>query len=207
MSDPQAVTKMESSETRTLVLRLQWFSVIWMTVEAAGGLLAAWQSHSTALLAFGGDSLIELFSATLVLFLAFRPAAARSEQAGKLASGLLVALAGTILFAAYLQLAHHVETGPTGWGIAILAASALLMPWLAHRKRRLARITADGVLRADAAQSAVCGSMAWIALAGLLLQRSLHFNWADPVAALLILPFILQEAREAWSGQGCTCGC
>lgn len=205
MPDPQTAINMESNETRTHIVRLQWFSVAWMSVEAAGGLFAAWQSHSSALLAFGGDSLIELFSGILVLFLAFRPMAARPERAGKWASALLMALAAIILYAAYLRLAHHVETRPTGWGVAILVTSALLMPWLAQRKRRLSRIAANPVLRADTAQSAVCGYMAWIALAGLLLQRSLHVNWADPAAALLLLPFILQEAREAWSGPGCAC--
>jgi divalent metal cation (Fe/Co/Zn/Cd) transporter len=196
---------MESSETRALVIRLQWFGVAWMVVEAAGGLLAAWQSHSTALLAFGGDSLIELFSSVLVLTLAFRPAIAHPERAGKLASMLLLALAGIILYAADLRLIHHVDTKPTGWGLAILAGSVLIMPWLAQRKRKLSRIASNRVVRADAAQSAVCGYMAGIGLAGLLLQRWLHVDWADPIAALLILPFVLHEAREAWSGQGCTC--
>ncbi len=92
-------------------------------------------------------------------------------------------------------------------GIGILLAAALAMPWLASRKRQLAAVTSSSALKADAAQSALCAYMAWIALEGLLVNAIWGVSWADPVAALALTPLIL---REAWiavhsSKLGCDC--
>jgi divalent metal cation (Fe/Co/Zn/Cd) transporter len=77
------------------------------------------------------------------------------------------------------------------------------MPWLARQKRRLAEATESASLRADAAESALCGYLAWITLAGLLLNAIWRKPWADPVAALLLIPIILREGWEAIKGHAC----
>ena len=82
-------------------------------------------------------------------------------------------------------------------GIGILIDAAVMMPWLANRKRKLAVVTSSAVLKADAAESALCGYMAWIALAGLVVNAIWNKPWADPVAALALTPLILREAWEA----------
>jgi divalent metal cation (Fe/Co/Zn/Cd) transporter len=92
-------------------------------------------------------------------------------------------------------------------GIGILLSAAVVMPWLASRKRHLAAIASSAALKADAAESALCGYMAWIALAGLLLNAIWAKSWADPVAALALVPLIVTEGRKAVrsSRLGCQC--
>jgi divalent metal cation (Fe/Co/Zn/Cd) transporter len=92
-------------------------------------------------------------------------------------------------------------------GIGILLAAAVVMPWLASRKRQLAAITSSAALKADAAESSLCGYMAWIALAGLLLNAIWGKWWADPVVALTLVPLIVREGWEAVRSSrfGCQC--
>ena len=92
-------------------------------------------------------------------------------------------------------------------GIGILLSAAVMMPWLASQKRKLAVVTSSAALKADAAESALCGYMAWIALAGLLINAIWNKPWADPLAALALTPLILREGWEAVhsSRLGCQC--
>ena len=85
-------------------------------------------------------------------------------------------------------------------GIAILLVAALFMPWLAKKKRSLAAITGSRALTADATESAMCGYLSLIALAGLVFNAIWRISWADPVAAVCLLPFILKEGWEAFQG-------
>ena len=77
------------------------------------------------------------------------------------------------------------------------------MPWLAKQKRQLSAATPSAALRADAAESAVCGYMALIALVGLIVNAVWRVSWADPIAALTLLPLILREGWEAMKGRPC----
>lgn len=79
------------------------------------------------------------------------------------------------------------------------------MPWLARQKRRLARENASSALAADATQSAVCGWLSWIALAGLVANALFRMPWADELAALALVPLVVKEAKEAWQGKACHC--
>jgi divalent metal cation (Fe/Co/Zn/Cd) transporter len=178
-----------------------------MSVEAAVSLFAAWQARSPALLAFGGDSAIELASAVVVLW-RFRASAAQEHaerRAAQIAGGLLFALAAFVAVTSSTSLLGYSETKPTFLGIAILVVAAIIMPWLAKEKRRLSGATGSTALKADAAQSALCAYLSLIALAGLAINAIWHIRWADPAAALAILPVIVWEGREAMRGK--TCGC
>jgi len=104
-------------------------------------------------------------------------------------------LAGLVMLTSVLNFLGYREAQRSLVGIGILLAAAVVMPWLASRKRQLAAVTSSGALKADAAQSALCAYMAWIALAGLLVNAIWGISWADPVAALALTPLIL---REAW---------
>jgi hypothetical protein len=95
----------------------------------------------------------------------------------------------------------YIEPKPTFLGIAILVAAAAVMPWLAKEKRRLSATTGSAALRADAAQSALCAYLSLIALAGLAINAIWHVKWADPTAALGVLPLIVREGREAMLGK------
>jgi divalent metal cation (Fe/Co/Zn/Cd) transporter len=181
------------------VHRLQIVTIIWMSIEAVIALAFSWAARSPSLLAFGGDSLIELASAIVVLW-RFRPSsnsALREQRAARIGGGLLFVLSGVVLLVSVLALLGVEEPKPTFVGMILLLGAALAMPWLARQKRRLAEATASTSLRADAAESAICGYMAWIALAGLLVNAIWHKPWADPVAALILIPIIVREGLEA----------
>ena len=178
-----------------------------MSVEAVVSLFAAWRARSPALLAFGGDSAIELLSAVVVLW-RFRANAAHEHlerRAARIAGALLFALAAYVVTASVMALLGYSEPKPTLLGIAVLIAAAAIMPWLAKEKRRLSAATGSAALRADAAESALCAYLSVIALAGLAVNAIWRVAWADPVAALVIVPLIISEGRQAIRGKACGC--
>jgi divalent metal cation (Fe/Co/Zn/Cd) transporter len=77
------------------------------------------------------------------------------------------------------------------------------MPWLTKQKRRLSAATGSAALRADAAESAVCGYLALIALAGLVANAIWGVSWPDPIAALVLLPLIVREGWQTMKGKPC----
>lgn len=178
-----------------------------MSIEAAVSLSAAWLAHSPALLAFGGDSAIELASAMVVLWEFSGPSKSRSvrPRAARLAGALLVALAIYVALMSALSLFGHSEPRPSRLGIAVLIAAAGIMPLLARQKRKLSAATGSAALRADAAQSGLCAYLSLIALVGLATNAFWHISWADPLAALAITPLILWEAKESFRGKSCGC--
>ena len=106
-----------------------------------------------------------------------------------------------------MALAGYSEPQSSPIGIILLVVSAFGMPWLANRKRKLAVRIGSASLRADAAEAALCGYMSWIALAGLTTNALFHKSWADPVAALALVPLVVKEGWEAIraSRLGCEC--
>ena len=202
-----SVLQIASPEAIRRIRRVQTVTIAWMSVEAAVSLFAAWRARSPALLAFGGDSAIELFSAVVVLW-SFRVSAAHGnaeKRAARVAGALLFALAAYVAIASVTSLLGYSEPKPTFLGIVILIAAAVVMPWLAKEKRRLSGATGSAALRADAAQSALCAYLSLIALAGLAINAIWRVKWADPIAALVVVPLILWEEREAVRGGPCGC--
>jgi divalent metal cation (Fe/Co/Zn/Cd) transporter len=202
-----SVPKIGAPDTFGRVQRLQTVTIAWMSVEAAVSLFAAWRARSPALLAFGGDSAVELLSAVVVLW-RFRASAAHGDaerRAARAAGALLFALAAFVAVTSVASLVGYTEPKPTLLGIAILVAAAVVMPWLARQKRRLSGATGSAALRADAAQSALCAYLSLIALAGLAINAIWHVKWADPIAALVVVPLILWDGREAIRCKPCGC--
>jgi divalent metal cation (Fe/Co/Zn/Cd) transporter len=193
------------AEVLQRVLWIQTLTLIWMSVEAAVSLDAAWTARSPALLAFGGDSAVEILSAAVVFRRFYAPSQGEhvEERAGRIAGGLLFVLAAFVVTTSVLTFLGHVEARRSYIGIAVLGLAAMIMPWLAAQKRQLSTATASAALRADAAESAVCGYLALIALGGLVVNEVWKVSWADPVAALALLPLILSEGWEAWKGKPC----
>ena len=197
--------KANAPEVLQRVIWIQTLTLIWMSVETVVSLGAAWIARSPALLAFGGDSAVELLSAAVVFRRFRRPSRGgrAEERAGRIAGGLLFVLAAFVVTTSVLTLLGHVEARPSPIGIALLVLAAMIMPWLAAQKRHLSITTGSAALRADAAESAVCGYLALIALAGLVVNALWKVSWADPIAALALLPLILREGWEAWKGKPC----
>jgi divalent metal cation (Fe/Co/Zn/Cd) transporter len=149
-----SVLQIASPDSIRRIQRVQTVTIAGMIVEAAVSLVAARRARSPALLAFAADSAIELSSAILVQG-RFR-ASAVHEHAEKRAAGvaatLLVALAVFVAVTSVTSLLGYSEP----LGIAVLLATAVIMPWLAKQKRRLSGATGSAALRADAVQSALC---------------------------------------------------
>jgi divalent metal cation (Fe/Co/Zn/Cd) transporter len=187
------------------IIRIQILTLAWMTIEAVVSLGAAWVARSPALLGFGGDSAVELLSAAVVLRRFYLPSdqGHAEERAARIAGGLLFALGAFVAFTSILTLLGRVEARPSPIGITLLILAAVFMPWLARQKRKLSAATGSAALRADATESAVCGYLALIVLAGLLVNAIWRVTWADPIAAIALLPLIVLEAWEAMKGELC----
>jgi divalent metal cation (Fe/Co/Zn/Cd) transporter len=151
-------------ETARRIIRIQVLTLVWMSVEAVVSLGAAWFARSPALLAFGGDSAVELLPAGVVLWRFYSPSRGdhAERQAARIAGSLLFALAAFVAITSVLTLLGHVEARPSLLGIVLLILAAAVMPWLAKQKRQLSAATASAALRADAAESAVCGYLTLI---------------------------------------------
>jgi len=178
-----------------------------MSIEAVASLLAAWMARSPALLAFGGDSAIELVSAAVVYWrFQSKGSDGRTEKfAVRITGSLLFALAAYVMLVAATALLGHREVRPSYLGIAVLIVAAIAMPVLARQKRRLSALTGSAALRADAAESALCGYLSIIALAGLIANALWGVTWADPVAALCLIPLVVREGWQVLKGRACDC--
>ena len=194
---------MQFASVNRAVIRLQWITVAWMTIEFAVAVGAGVRAHSLALTAFGGDSAIELFSAAVVLS-RFYVGDQLEGVATRITAIMLYALAAFIALSSAASLLLRISTAEGSWvGIAVLLAAAIIMPWIGRRKRKLSVRTCSKALRADAVQSSVCAYMSWIALAGIALNTVFHLPWIDSVAALALVPLILHEANKARKGEDC----
>ena len=186
------------------IVSLQIVTILWMSLEAAVSLFAAIRAQSVALLGFGLDSGIELISALVVLLRFKKDPHLDERKAARLTGLLLFALAAFILVSSVLAFTNpRFKPEPSYLGIGLLIAAALTMPWLASQKRALAAKTNSGSLKADAIQSSMCAYLAWIALGGLVLNTLFKLSWADPVAALLLLPIVVREGLEGIHGKSC----
>src|SRR5438876_4435714 len=199
-------------------LLLTHITIGWMTIEGAAALLLGWASKSLLLEAFGIDSVIELFSAAVLLWRLRVEAKgdATSERvdfverrAARLVGYSLYALvAYVVLNSGYgLFIAKRItDTHESVWGILIGVVAKIGMPILAGCKLKVAARLNSRALRADAVESITCGYLSIVLMVGLAATRLLGWWWLDSVAALALIPFIIKEARAAISSQSC-CAC
>ncbi|MDE2391482.1 MAG: cation transporter [Rhodospirillales bacterium] len=190
--------------------RLEWLTIIWMVLEAAVAIGAGLAAGSLTLLAFGLDSIIELASASVLIWrltVELRRGQDFSEQAERIASRtgavLLYALALYIVTGAAWSLwtRHGESFSLSGLVIALLAMP--IMTFLARRKIAIATALGSRAMRADAAESITCGWLSLVVVVGLLADRLFGAWWVDAVTSLAIVWFVVKEAREAWSGEAC----
>ena len=199
-----------------LALWLTYITIGWMTIEGAASLLLGWASKSLLLEAFGIDSVIELFSAAVLLWRLRVEASgtATSEHvnlvehraAGLVDYSLYVLVAYVLFNSGYgLFIAKRItDTHESVWGILIGAVAKVGMPILAAYKMKVAARLNSRALRADAIESITCGYLSIVLMIGLAATRLLGWWWLDSVAALALIPFLIREARAAISGE---CGC
>jgi divalent metal cation (Fe/Co/Zn/Cd) transporter len=209
----EAIVFERSSELRA-ALRLEIATIVWMLIEAVAALAAGIVAHSLLLVVFGIDSGIELASA-FVVFNRFRiesrerfanelaDARAIERRTARIAGYLLFLLSAYVLVQAIFSLVtrHAAETSLIGIAVAIIAAIG--MPFLAKAKLRVAENIDSRALRADAMETLTCGYLAWVLLAGLVLNALTRWWWIDSVASLAIVPLLIREGWEAISGEHC----
>lgn len=186
-------------------ISLELFSILWMVVEGGIGIAAGVVARSVSLEAFGVDSVLELVSASIVLWwllLSSRGAdPERTHDAGELAERVvgvgLLALALYVLVGAIYQLATRSRPETSAAGLILSVVAVLVMPALYWLKRGNAERLDRQATRGDAFESLGCGWMACALLIGLALHRFFGWWWADPAAALVLVYFLL---REGWEG-------
>jgi divalent metal cation (Fe/Co/Zn/Cd) transporter len=183
--------------------RLGAFTVGWNAGEGVVAITAAWLAGSQALAGFGLDSAIESISAAVLLWRlgAERRDPERAEHVERRATRLIGAsfllLAAFIAFEAIRSLRFGEEPDASPVGIAVTVVSLVVMPMLARRKRRVAVALGSRAAEADTAQTWACVWLSAVVLAGLVLNATLGWWWADPIAALGVVLLLVREGREA----------
>lgn len=189
---------------------LQWLTIGHGLVEGVVAIIASGQSGSVALLGFGLDSLVEVVSASVVIWrLASIARAGRlhlSEQAGLRLVGVgFVILAVSIATDGVSALLRHEAPKESLLGIAIALASVVMMPFLGQAKKKIGGEIGSEAMKADSKQTHFCAYLAGITLVGVGLNSSLGWWWADSVAALLMVPIMAWEGYQALRGHACGC--
>jgi divalent metal cation (Fe/Co/Zn/Cd) transporter len=186
---------------------LEYFTIIWNLAEGIVSVGAGLLAGSIALVGFGFDSFIESASGGALLWRLHLDRPERREQAEKFALKLVgvsfLLLAAYVTFDAVKSLIKREPPAATYLGIGIAALSLVVMPLLARAKRRVAKEIHSHALEADARQTDICTYLSAILLGGLLLNAILGWWWADPVAALVMIPIIVKEAVRALRGEAC----
>jgi divalent metal cation (Fe/Co/Zn/Cd) transporter len=186
--------------------RLSLLSIGWMTVEAGVAIAAALAAGSVALLGFGLDSVIELASASTILWLytgSRDGSAAAERRAQQVVALCFVALGLYLVFDAIATLAGDSHPDVSWPGAVVSAGAIVVMPVLARSKGRVARELGSGATAGDAAQSWLCAMIACGALTSILANAALGWWWLDPIIGLGIAALAAREGREAWGGQVC----
>lgn len=181
---------------------LEYFTIGWNSLEAIIAVGAGILAGSVALFGFGIDSVIEVSSGLIILW-----RLASGERSEKLALHLVgvsfLGLAAYVLFDAVKSLIYRELPDATYVGIAVAALSLIVMPLLARAKRQVAAKLNSGAMHADSRQTDLCAYLSAILLGGLLSNAMAGWWWADPVAALIMVPIIAREGIAALRGETC----
>ncbi|MFD4759314.1 cation transporter [Streptomyces sp. NPDC058439] len=191
---------------RLLVAATITYNVIEAIVAITAGTLAS----STALIGFGLDSVIEVSSAAAVAWqFSVRDHAvreAREQRTLRIIAVSFFALAAYVSVDAVRALTGTGEAERSIPGIVIAALSLAIMPFLSAAQRRAGRELGSASAVADSKQTLLCTYLSAVLLLGLILNATLGWSWANPIAALVIAAIAVREGREAWQGKGCCAG-
>ncbi|WP_306318495.1 MULTISPECIES: cation transporter [unclassified Streptomyces] len=182
-------------------------TITYNVIEAVVALAAGAAASSTALIGFGLDSVIEVSSAAAVAwqFSAREHAVreARERTTLRIIAVSFFALAAYVAVDAARALAGTGAADRSLTGIVIAALSLAIMPFLSAAQRRAGRELGSASAVADSKQTLLCTYLSGVLLVGLVLNATLGWSWADPIAALVIAAVAVKEGRDAWQGKGC----
>ncbi len=204
-----------ASPTRHNLVRrgrqLEYFTIAYNSAEGLVSIIAGIFAGSVSLIGFGLDSLIEVTSGAALLWRLHhdldhtrREQVERTSQ--KTVDWSFLALAAYIAYESGSTLIRHESPERSIPGIIVAAASVMVMPLLARAKRRVAAGIGSSAMNADSRQADFCTYLSVILLGGLLLNASLGWWWADPVAGLVMVPIIAKEGVDGIRGRACGCG-
>lgn len=191
-------------------LRLEYLTLFWNSLEALIAIGAGLVAGSIALVGFGFDSVIECLSGgVLVWRLRSDAEVHRRERIEQIALRLVgisfLLLAAYVGWDAIQSLLQREAPQHSVPGILLALASLLVMPLLARAKRRVAQGLNSGAMRADSRQTDICAYLSAILLGGLVLNAMAGWWWADPAAALIMVPIIAKEGFDGVRGKSCGC--
>ncbi|TDX79171.1 cation efflux family protein [Rathayibacter sp. PhB151] len=194
---------------RRLVLqrRIRWIvaaTIGYNVVEAIVALAAGTVASSAALVGFGLDSVVEVLSATAVAWqFSGRDPHARERTALRVIALSFFGLAAFVAADSARALLGFSEAQHSPVGIVLAAVSLLVMPAFSLVERRTGQELGSASAVADSKQTLLCSYLSAAVLVGLLLNSTLGWTWADPVAGLVIAAFAVREGLEAWRGDAC----
>ena len=202
------LNRIERSKLVTSGRRLEYFTIAYNSLEGLIAVIAGLIAGSIALVGFGFDSLIEVTSGTVLLW---RLHADVDEDRRERIEAISLRIVGIcfVVLAIYVtydsvkSLVRREAPQESIVGIVLAAVSLIVMPLLVRAKRKVARGINSGALMADSKQTELCTYLSAILLGGLLLNALLGWWWADPVAALVMVPIIVKESIEALRGETC----
>lgn len=202
----------ESSSKRADLVRrgrlLEYFTIIYNSLEGIIAIGAGVVAGSIALVGFGFDSFIEVTSGAVLLWRLHADVdEARRERVEAISLRIVgvcfVVLAIYVAFDSIKSLWLREAPEESLPGIALAIISLVVMPLLVRAKRKVARGIKSNAMMADSKQTELCTYLSAILLSGLLLNALLGWWWADPVAALVMVPIIAKEGIEALRGETC----
>jgi divalent metal cation (Fe/Co/Zn/Cd) transporter len=179
-------------------------SVTYNVIEAIIAISAGLTAGSVALVGFGLDSVVEVSSGLIILWqFRHRLPETRERQALRLLAFSFFGLAAYVTFESVRSLitGSHADTSRVGIGLAI--ASLIVMPVLSWAQRRTGKALGSNAVVADGTQTLLCTYLSAVLLVGLVLNATLGWGWADPIAGLIIAAVATREGVEAWRGKGC----
>jgi len=202
-----------SHDWNAIAIRLVAATLAYNVIEAVVALWSGAEADSIALLGFGLDSIIEC-SAAALLFWRLRVEVRGADHATverterrvhRFVGGTFIALALYVTAQAIVTLWRREPPAASGPGILLAAASLTVMPILSFWKLRAAREIGSAALRAEAKETLACAYLSLALLVGLALNAIAGLWWADPAAALVMVPWLVKEGREGLRAEGC-CG-
>jgi divalent metal cation (Fe/Co/Zn/Cd) transporter len=203
-----ALTAAERTALGRRAQRLAGASVAYNVLEAIVAVTAGIVAGSVALVGFGLDSVVEVSSGLIILWqFRHRLPETRERQALRLMALAFFALAVYVTVESIRDLffaGGAPSTSPLGIGLAIV--SLIVMPVLSWAQRRTGRALGSSTVVADSTQTLLCTYLSAVLLVGLVLNATLGWGWADPVAGLVVAAVAAREGAEAWRGKGCACG-
>ena len=187
---------------------MEYFTIAWNSLEGLLSVIAGALAGSIALIGFGIDSFIEVTSAGALLWRMSVDANVQQRErneriALRLVGACFIGLATYVVVESIKTLLRREAPWHSLFGIIIAIASLIVMPLLAQAKRRVASGLNSSAMKADSRQTDFCTYLSAILLAGLVFNWLLGWWWADPVAALIMVPIIAKEGVEGLRGEHC----